>query len=65
MQLKFYDCKKSRKMLRELRGIFFAQLSVFHLCATFNKWDLIGIFFLWDFFQIEALKTKSELLSGR
>ena len=53
--------RKSHKILRDFRDIFFARLLTFHLWATFIMRNLDYIFFLLDFFQPETLKTIKTL----
>lgn len=42
---KYCAIKKSRKILRDLRAIFFGQTFVFHLYATLSMLDFYGFFF--------------------
>ena len=42
---KCWAIKKSRKILRDLRAIFFAQTFVLHLYATLSMLDFYGFFF--------------------
>lgn len=42
---KYCPIKKSRKILRDFRAIFFGQTFVFHLYATLSMLDFYGFFF--------------------
>ena len=56
--------KKSHKILRDLRDIFFAWLFVSYLCVTFNMRDFFRFLFSATFSSLEHLKQR-QFLSGK
>lgn len=61
---KYCAIKKSRKILRDLRAIFFGQTLFFIYMRLSVCWIFMDFFFLRNFFHPETLKAKNTLQCG-